>query len=269
MAAKLQVLRLRYKAVYVGRSPAPYLALRERVCASLEGNSFRTTANLEERSAMAVHFAGGRDSDEADFERLQAIESTAPRVTTFVFVPFGADLSSSEKFWLGDARIGGKPITDATRWIQRKHEQELLDVLEDELTRLALPAPTAAEVVLACNPVDEPKAQWLRRQMALAECRVSLADHNLAPTSADRLRRWTTLVRTARALVYCWGQSDQETLCGLERLARERERTGPDPWYLLEPDVEQKLSQRPDAFSRPEDLAAFLDGVCRGLRAAG
>jgi len=41
---KLQTLRLRHKAVYVGRSPAPYVPLRERVCTSLETSSFRTTA---------------------------------------------------------------------------------------------------------------------------------------------------------------------------------------------------------------------------------
>ena len=124
---------------------------------------FERRPDLAERVAMAVHFVGGTDSGQADLKRLEAIEGTAPQVTTFVFVPFGARLSPREQFWLDDAKIEGKPITDATRWIQQKHEQELFDVLEDELTRLALPAPTATEVVLACAAVYEPKAQWLKR----------------------------------------------------------------------------------------------------------
>ena len=216
---------------------------------------------------MAVHFVGGTDSGQADLKRLEAIEGTAPQVTTFVFVPFGARLSPREQFWLDDAKIEGKPITDATRWIQQKHEQELFDVLEDELTRLALPAPTATEVVLACAAVYEPKAQWLKRHITLTECQVSLRHFHLAPTAADRMRRWTTEVGKARALVYCWGQSDQlGFLSRLELLAKERERAGPDPWYLLEPDVDHKRRQRPDAFASPAELTAFLAHLCGGLR---
>ena len=81
------------------------------------------------------------------------------------------------------------------------------------------------------------------------------------------MRRWTTEVGKARALVYCWGQSDQlGFLSRLELLAKERERAGPDPWYLLEPDVDHKRRQRPDAFASPAELTAFLAHLCGGLR---
>lgn len=261
VAQKLQTLRLRHKAVYVGRSPPPYVPLRERVRTNLQSSSFRWTYDLKELPAIAVHFAGGNDSDEADYERLNAIERTAARVTTFVFVPFGATLSDLEQFWRDDAKIGGKPIKDATRWIEQKHEEELLHILEGELTRLALPPPAAAEVVLACNAVDETMAQRLKSQIAMTECRVSLTGVHSAATSMERMRRWATEAGKARALVYCWG-SDKDYLARLEQLANARERPRLDCWYLLEPDIDNKRSQRPDALASPAELNAFLAQVC-------
>jgi hypothetical protein len=265
VAQKLQALRRLYKAVFVGRSPKPFITLRERVCTHLETNCFRTTDNPAERLAIALHFAGGTDGEKADLQRLEGIERTAQRVPSFVFQPFGADLSPSEEFWLEAASIDGKSVKDATKWIRQKHEQELLDILEDELTRLTLPPPAAADVVLACDPVDEPKARWLEREIAGKDFQVTLAEF-VALMNAARLREWATLVRKARALVYCWGGADQQFLSRLERFATGQKQGTENTWYLLEPDVDLKRTERPNAFSNPADLAQFLARIAHAGR---
>ncbi len=254
VAQKLQALRRLYKAVYVGRSPKPFVALRGRVCDHLETHSFRTTDNPAERLAVALHFAGGTDGEKADLQRLEAIERTAQLVPSFVFQPFGADLSPGEELWR-------ESVQAATKWIRQKHEQELLDILEDELTRLTLPPPAAADVVLACDPVDEPKARWLEREIGGRRFEVKLAEFHVALMNAAGVRDWTTLVRRARALVYCWGGADQQFLSRLEKFVTGQKQGTENTWYLLEPDVDRKRTERPNAFSNPADLVQFLTRI--------
>ena len=56
------------------------------------------------------------------------------------------------------------------------------------------------------------------------------------------------------------------TVENLETVLRLIADAGPDPWYLLEPDVDHKRRQRPDAFASPAELTAFLAHLCGGLR---
>jgi hypothetical protein len=261
---KLKVLRLRYRPVYVGRSPDPLLGLQQRVASHLETQSFRTTRDYSERLALAVHFVGGRDGDQADQDRLDAIESTVTQgVTSIVFQPFGSLLSLLEEEWRDGASLAGKPVTGATNWIERKHEQELLDILKNELTRLAAQPEKVGGTILACDPLDEPKAESLRQALARVDCRISQVELRKARTQAERIRLWDGMLSHACALVYCWGEADQGAVARWEDQARKRQRSGVECWYIFEPDVPGKLTRNPQAFRDPAELARFLEAACK------
>jgi hypothetical protein len=192
---KLKRLRLRCRPIYVGRSPDPLFGLQKRVFEHLETQSFRTTRDCDTDLKLAVHFVGGSDGDEADQERLEAIERTVMKgVTSFVFQPFASNLSSLEEAWRDDAKLTGKAVRAATNWIERKDEQELLNILKNELTKLLVPTVNIGGTVLACEPPDEPKAQALHAFLARTDCRISEVELRKARTQASR----SAFVRTPK-----------------------------------------------------------------------
>ena len=261
---KLKRLRWRYRPIYVGRSPDPHLGLQQRVSSHLETESYRTTRDSGEKLALAVHFIGGSDGDNADQERLDAIESTvAQGATTIVFQPFGSSPSLLEEDWRDSAILAGKPVRGATNWIERKHEQELLDILKNELTRLSGRSGNTGGTILACDPLDESKVEALRAALVREDCRINQVEFRRARTQAEKIRFWDTMLRNARALVYCWGEADEAVVAQWEAQARKRQCPGAQCWYLLEPDVQAKLARSPNAFRDPAELARFLEASCR------
>ena len=256
VATALRQLRLNHKPVYVGRAPRPFSALRARVVSHLEEGSFRTTASTQEiaQSALSLHFMGGSDGEQADQERLDAVSAAAAAGgSTVIYQPVNCELTPTEGYWRDEAAL-------VAHWIANKNEQELLAILGDELTRLTPDAsPQPADLALVCDLPDLAQAVRMQREIR--------ADHHLdirspeflqVSTPTERLRQWTSLMRQSRGLLFCWGESPQQKLTSLERLACDQNRQAEREWYLFDPGVAQKLSHRPGSPQSVSELAPFL-----------
>jgi hypothetical protein len=214
-----------------------------------------------------VHFIGGA-SDSA----LRAIEIAAEVCSgaTVLYRPFGAPLAPDEELCLTDFERSLNPA-GAARYqrLEGKNDQELLAVLEQEITRIRPPAPAGAResaLGLICDESDLELARSLRHEIQRRDrLTVSYPDFLESRTTAmERKRKWTELVNTSQALLFCWGQAKETTLLekiyGLATTARSEARL---EWYLSQPDLNRKQQKYPSGISSPEALFGFLDTVRR------
>ena len=265
VAAVLRRLRQNHKPIFLGRAPRQFPGLRARVVAHLEESSFRTTSAAADlaKAALAVHFVGGSDDETTDQYRLDQIDASATAgVSTVVYQPMNTQLTAAEDFWKQDTNVPAK-------WIAGKNEQELLAILTDELMRLApAPAREQTDLALVCDIPDLPEATRLQREISgQHRLDVRSPDFLRVATPSERLRQWTGLMRQSRGLLFCWGESAQQKLDSLERLASQHNRVAEREWFLLEPGVPDKLTRRPAGVQTLRDLDPFL-GKLKG-KAAG
>jgi len=234
-------------------------------------------AHALQQAALSVHFIGG-----ANHSALRAIEIAAEVCpgATILYCPFGAVRTADEELWLNEFERSLQ-ATRAGRYqrLEGKNYQELLAVLEQEITRLRAPAPAAAREAalgLICDESDLALARSLRTEIQRRDLlTVAYPDFlESRSTAMERTRKWTELVNTSQALLFCWGQAKETTvldiLFGLATAAKTQSQLA---WYLSQPDVNQKQQKYPRGICQTgefsyEALTPFLDPLLKQRSAA-
>jgi TIR domain len=280
LKAVLEQLRLKCKPVFVGRALPDREGSRTLCAAELEKRLLRVAplptldskdslTQALKQATLSVHFIGGASED----ARLAAdIAAAVCPGATILYRPFGASIAVDELLWLEEFERSLKGPRNYQR-IEDKDDQELVAVLEQEITRIRPRAAssTPAGVSVICDEPDLPLARLLRQEIqAREQFAVSYPAFLEAPlTPSERVRQFTELLKTSQALLFCWGKAGEATL--LQRLAAHARSEAPLEWYLAEPDLEGKRRQFPRAICqagdefRYEALEPFL-GPLRGRR---
>jgi hypothetical protein len=264
----LRKLRKCAGGVFVGATLSSDLHLRERFADYLSGQHFRATpdplALLDDRAesqkaladaACAVHFIGGA-SDSA----LEAIDDSIQHCKgpTVVFQPFGATLTASEELFLSSLPRDRYPHRPGP------NETELKKFLEELLAKAGKPAERRpAALSLVCEPADFAWAEQFRAEGLTVDYPKFLLEKR---TTMEQVRSWQRIVRESHGLLFYQGQSGDELLDKIQKLADGEHSNAVRRWYLDEPDLEGKKQKRPAAPAYDAGLAIFLDEV---RRAAG
>jgi hypothetical protein len=282
----LQHLRGKCKPVFLGRALSGHDELRSLCAIELQKRHFRVGPEalyvLDDegalrrdlrQAALSVHFIGG-----ADASALQAIEIAAEVCAgaTILYQPFGSETTDEERIWLADfERSPELKAAGKYQRIEGKTEQELIAVLEQEITRIRPPASGSAEqaaVAVICDQPDLELARMLWREIQERD-RLAVsypAFLETRSTSMQRMRSWKDLVKTCQALLVCWGQTHDPTLLeSICQLAASASPDAPHEWYLTGPELDQKLQKFPGAICQQPDqfnydaLTGFLNLVRR------
>lgn len=280
MKIVLQQLRQKCKPVFLGRALPGQDGVRNVCAMELQKRHFsagpaelpvlddeaRLTSALQQ-AVLSVHFIGG-----ANEPALRAIEIAADVCpsATVLYRPYGAKITEDENLWLLEFERGLKPTTTGKyHRLEDKSEQELLLVLEQEITRFQPPLKAAPEAALGlvCDELDLDLARSLRQEIQDREqLSVSYPDFlETNSTAMERKRKWTALLNSARALLFCWGKTQETSrLESLYRLAATAKPADNLEWYLSPPNLSEKQQKFPLAICQANDqlrqelLARFL-----------
>lgn len=270
LADQLRRLRRKYKPVFVGRALPGFEYLRETCLSELQKNHFRFSPEslqilddvqacerILQQAALSVHFIGGASDTEMKIADLAAQVCPGP---TVLYTPFQASITAEEELWLAEFErtLGAK--AGSYRRIERKNDQELLSVLEQEITRVRPPAPAQphnAELALVCDDADLDLARQLRNEIQRRE-RFAVAypdflENKLLPS--ENTRAFQKLLKGSRAFLFCWGKTcDPSHLELISHISLKLNETAPLRWYLVEPNVDEKRKKHPDAICQPGEF---------------
>jgi hypothetical protein len=286
----LQQLRQKCKPVFLGRALPGLEKVRSDFVDELQRWNFRVgpealwvfddpkqlTVALQE-AILSVHFIGG-----ADEWALRAIEIAAEvgGGATILYRPYEARVSGQEEIWLPVFERSPKLKAEGRyQRIEGKNNQELLSVLEQEITRIRPPVfrgAKDAEIGMICDESDLELARLLQheieqRDQLLVACPDFLESRS---TPMERTRKYTELLNTCKALLFCWGQTKEATLLeSIHRLAASGKAGVLLEWYLAQPDLNHKLQMHPKAICQAGEfsydaLSHFLEPFRRREPAA-
>lgn len=273
MKIVLQELRQKCKPVFLGRAlPGDKSGVRDLCAMELQKRHFsagpaelpalddevKLTTALKQ-AVLSVHFIGG-----ANESALRAVEIAAEVCpgATVLYRPYGAKISEDENLWLIEFEKDLKPTTSKYHRLEGKSEQELLLVLEQEITRVQPPAKAALEAALGliCEELDLDLARTLRGEIQERDrLKVAYPDFlETKGTAMERRRKWTELLNSSQALLFCWGKAEQtkrlESLYELAARAKPADRV---EWYLSQPNLSEKQQKFPQAICQASDEVRY------------
>ena len=208
LKSALERLRQCCKPIFVGEAPEGERSqhLRDWCCKELERRHFRAVpesllvfqdadgvqANLKD-AGLSVHFVGG-----ADEAALNAIETSAQICAgpTILYQAFGEPLTNDEQFWLQEFEQQLPQTSGRYQKLQGKNDQELLALIDEQITLHARPEAHQAQVPLAliCEEQDLNGAREIKDQI-LARCKIEVG---LPDFLASRMKAMDRLRKVAR-----------------------------------------------------------------------
>ncbi len=263
LKSALERLRQSCKPIFVGeaREDDRSQSVRAWCCKELERRHFRAVpesllvfqdgdgvlAHLKD-AGLSVHFLGG-----ANERALNAIETAAEVCTgpTILYQPFGEDLTTDESLWLRDFEQQLPSTSRRYQRLQGKNDQELLALIDEQITSLARPEAGHAQLQLAviCEEPDLNGARQIKDEI-LARCQVEVGFPNFLASrmkAMERLRKWREFLTDSQALLFYYGLAERDRLEPIWLKAEHDNADVPRNWFVAPPDLEAKRREHPDA----------------------
>jgi hypothetical protein len=278
----LQNLRRKCRPVFLGKAAETERSqnLRTWCRTELERRCLRTApeglpalddpesvrASLQEAS-LAVHFLGGSDTS-----AMGAVETSVEVCigSTILYQPFGADLTADEQLWLDDFERRLKASAGNYQRLTGKNDQELLALIDEQITRFCEDSDAArakVELTLVCDEADLNGVRQLKDDITSRSLFVLEFPDFLGAQlkSMERLRKWEDYLSRGEALLFYHGVAERNRLeliwqkSALSRPSAERS------WFLAPPDLDNKRRRQPDALLTVDQVIRFIERV-RGAR---
>ena len=277
LKSALERLRQSCKPIFVGEASKGERSqhLRDWCCKELERRHFRAVpesllvfqdkdgliANLKD-AGLSVHFVGG-----ADEAALNAIETSAEICAgpTILYQPFGEELTNDEQLWLPDFEQQLPQASGRYQRLQGKNDQELLALIDEQITSHARPETDHAQVPLAliCEEPDLRGAQEIKDQI-LARCKIEVGLPNFLASrmkAMERLRKWRDYLTHSQVLLFYYGLAERERLEPIWLKAEHDNGGAARSWFVAPPDLEAKRHQHPDALWNIDQVIGMIQPV--------
>jgi hypothetical protein len=272
----LQLLRGRYKPVFVGRSPEIESGERLRTwCRSeIERRHFRTVPeSLQvldeverlvpelESSGLAIHFLGGANSRAMEAIEISAAVCSGP---TLLYQAFSTELTPRERLWLDTFERDLQPTTERYQRLAGKNSQELLSVIDEQFARGPSDTPTTtlrSQVGLVCDKADFEAVRQLQASIReKLNIEVSYPEFVAEQLKAmEWVRRWQDYLSRSEALLFYYGAAEFERLNLIWQTAHEHHRSIRSNWFLAPPDLDTKRLKVPDGLWEIEHVGHLTD----------
>lgn len=270
----LERLRQTCKPIFVGEPPKAERSqhLRDWCCKELERRHFRAVpesllvfqdmdaviANLKD-AGLSVHFVGG-----ADEVALNAIETSAETCTgpTVLYQPFGEELTNDELLWLQDFEQHLPVTSGRYQRLQGKNDQELLALIDEQLTSHARPEAEHGQLQLSlvCEEPDLNGAREIKDQIQ-ARCRMEVGLPDFLASrmkTMERFRKWRDYLTHSQALLFYYGQAGRDRLEPIWLKAEQDNGSARRSWFVAPPDVESKQREHPDALWNIDQVIGMI-----------
>jgi hypothetical protein len=288
----LQLLRHTCKPIFLGKvaNDGRWAKLRESCQRELEKGYFRTVpeniyalddpdtthANLQ-AAGLAVHFLGG--SDAASREAIKTSMNTCEGLTV-LFQPRWANLTPDEKVWLEGFERSVWPAPGHYQWLAGKNNRELLALINEQMKLVLIESDgnvaradlaltwgeagiAKANLALICGEADLDGARQFQAEMKTQHrIQVELPDFfEQRLTAMERWRKWhayRSYVGNMKAILFYYGASKRNWL---ELMWEKAENDWPNVrrrWFLVQPNLDRKREQYPDALWQIDQVIGFL-----------
>jgi hypothetical protein len=276
----LQNLRRKCRPVFLGKAAETDRSqnLRAWCRTELERRCFRTApvsllalddseavrAAVQE-AGLAVHFLGG-----ADTLAMEAIETSVEVCTgpTILYQPFRVDLSADERIWLGDFERRLKAPPGRYQRLAGKNDQELLSLVDEQITLFREEAGAAqarVDLALVCDEADLNGVRQLKNDIS-SRRPFALDSPDFVGArlkSMEVLRKWKDYLSRGEALLFYDGAAERNRLEPFWLKAQESRPGAKRSWFVAPPDLEDKLRKQPDALSTVDQVIGFVEEVRR------
>jgi len=275
LKSALQKLRRGCKPVFLGKASQTdrSQALRSWCCTELERRHFRIvpeslpalddTERLRETlqdAGLAIHFLGGADPAALDAIDISVIVCSGP---TILYQPFATDLTVTERLWLSDFERALQLRPGGYQRIAGKNDQELLAVIDEQITRIRDTSKPLSqeELAVVCEESDLESVVRLKEDIRTRrQVEVRFPDFLSGNTKAmERLRRWQEYLSCSKALLFYYGFSQRERLELICQAAQQQGRVVRHDWFLAPPDLDRKREKQPDALWNIDQVIGFVE----------
>jgi hypothetical protein len=274
----LQALRRKCRPVFLGKvaESERLQKLREWCGTELERRYFRTVpealsalddadqvrANLE-AAGLAIHFLGG-----ADPAALDAIETSVAVCSgpTILYQPFGAELASVERLWLGDFERELRAEPGRYQRLTGKNDQELVAVIDEHIAQIppgAVADVPKLELALVCEEPDLESVRQFQQDLGIRRPTAAAFPDFLGDRlkSMERLRKWLDYFSHGDSQLFYHGAAERERLELLWQMAQQRRPDVRRNWFVAPPDLENKRRQHPEALWTIDQAIQFVEGA--------
>jgi TIR domain len=217
-------------------------------------------SSLQE-AGLAIHFLGGG----ADEKVLETIETSIATCSgpTILYQPFEVELVPDERLWLDGFESRMRPEPGRYQRLAGKNEQELLALFDELITNVRTDVDGTrldAELALICEEVDLEGVRRLKEAIQMKRpTGVAFPDFLGTRLKAMELvRRWGHYLRRGEALLFYYGSAERNRLDLIWQKAEKDRPTARRDWFLVDPNLERKRRQYPNALWNIDQIIDFI-----------